>query len=247
MLWKKLSSVLGEGISPPFINSIFFTPVSNVDSGDQYILSWTTTNAIAVTYDITANIGGNITPIANGTGGVDGNTIITALNTYWSMTANIVAEGNPGASPLFAYATANVFVSTVYTSALYPYVFGDELTVGLPSISGGYMFSSIQEEVDIGLPSIVSGNLVATINYVTYQDYPPEEIDVGLPSIISGNLATTINFVTYQDYPPEEIDVGLPTIISGNLAVTINYVTYQDYPPEEIDVGLPTIVSGTLI
>jgi hypothetical protein len=106
---------------------------------------------------------------------------------------------------------------TYFTSALYPYVFSEELTVGLPSLEGGYMFSAIQEEVDITLPTIVSGNLVTTINYVTYQDYPPEEIDITLPTIISGNLEVTINYVTYQDYPPEEVDIGLPTIVSGTL------------------------------
>jgi hypothetical protein len=133
------------------------------------------------------------------------------------MSGNLAAQGAPGASPLTVYANANVLVSTVYTTALYPYFFSEELTVGLPSIEGGYMFASIQEEVDIGLPSIVSGNLVATINYVTYQDYPPEEVDIGLPTIISGNLIVTINYVTYQDYPPEEVDIGLPTIVSGTL------------------------------
>jgi hypothetical protein len=34
---------------------------------------------------------------------------------------------------------------TYFTSALYPYVFGDELAVGLPSLEGGYMFSAIQD------------------------------------------------------------------------------------------------------
>jgi hypothetical protein len=238
---------LSVNVPPPTIDLFTFIPTPVVVGGFPYELDWETSNVVSITYAITANINGNVTPIANGIGGVDGNTTGTALNSYWSMSGNLAAQGAPGASPLTVYATANVLVSTVYTSALYPYVFSEELTVGLPSLEGGYMFSAIQEEVDIGLPSIVSGNLVATINYVTYQDYPPEEVDVGLPTIISGNLVATINYVTYQDYPVEEVDVGLPTIISGNLAVTINYVTYQDYPPEEVDIGLPTIVSGTLI
>ena len=238
---------LDINVPPPTIDLFTFIPAPVVVGGFPYELDWETSNAIAVTYEITANIGGNITPIANGSGGVDGNVTGTTLNTYWSMTANLSAEGAPGASPLFATATANVLVSTVYTSALYPYVFGDELTVGLPSIEGGFKFGAIQEAVDLSLPSIISGNLVVTINYVTYQDYPVEEVDIGLPTIISGNLVSTINYVTYQDYPPEEVDLSLPTIISGNLVVTINYVDYQDYPMEEVDIGLPTIVSGTLI
>jgi hypothetical protein len=239
---------LDANVPSPTIDLFTFIPTPVVVGGFPYELDWETSNAIAVTYEITANIGGNITPIANGSGGVDGNVTGTALNEYWSMSANLTAEGAPGASPLFATATANVLVSTSYTTAFYPYLYDEEeLVLNLPSIESGFKFGAIQEAVDLSLPSIISGNLVATINYVTYQDYPVEEVDLSLPTIISGNLASVVNFVTYQDYPIEEVDLSLPSIISGNLVVTINYVEYQDYPQEEIDIGLPTIISGSLI
>ena len=247
---KNYNGAYGEldaNVPSPTIDLFTFIPTPVVVGGFPYELDWETSNAIAITYEITANIAGNISNVANGSGGVDGNTTGTALNQYWSMSANLTAEGAPGALPLFAYANANVLVSTVYTTALYPYVFGDELILSLPTIAGGYTFGAIQETANFNLPVIVGGNLVTTINYVNYQDYPVEEIDLALPTIVSGNLAAAVNFVNYQDYPVEEIDLSLPQIIAGNLVVTINYVNYQDYPPEEIDLALPTIVSGTLI
>lgn len=242
---KNYNGAYGEldlNVPSPTIDLFTFIPTPVVVGGFPYELDWETSNAIAVTYEITANISGNITPVANGAGGVDGNITGTAQNQYWSMTGNLVAEGAPGANPLFAYATANVLVSTVYTSGLYPYYLEDEIEIGNILPQSGSLWGIETEEMDIGM-NVVSANLEAIINFINYNDGEVEELDVSM-NVVSGNLEAIINYINYNEGEVEEMDIGM-NVVSGNLQAVINYINYNNYPTEEMDIGM-NVVSASL-
>ncbi len=86
--------------------------------------------------------------------------------------------------------TAGPAQSTLFTSLLYPILFEDSLSVGVPGVNRGRLFP-FTDQLGVGVPAIVGGALIATITYINYtneRDVAPDQLSVGVPTITAGSL-----------------------------------------------------------
>lgn len=132
--------------------------------------------------------------------------------------------------------------SEFFTSALYPYVLTENVSIQLPNLQKIQELGAVDEFVSIGLPTLTGGSLVD--NLKTYNTQT-ENVAIALPSITGGSLVDSIVYKTYSDYATENVSINLPTLTGGSFATTIAYVNYT-YPSENVSINLPIITSGSL-
>ncbi len=140
-----------------------------------------------------------------------------------------------------------------FTSLLYPILVEDSLSVSVPTVRG-WLFP-FADNVSLGVPSIVGGTLLSTLvllSYTNERDVNPDQLSLSVPSISGGALTVTINYLSYtneRDVSPDQLSLVVPAIQSGSLTVTIAYINYtneRDVAPDTLSLGVPAITAGSL-
>ena len=183
----------------------------------------TQTSFIAAETPIAANLAGTTVPGAPSAPGatlvinVPGAPSAPVATLIPDPTYSVDMDSLTMSLPSISDGELNVAVTYV-TSAIYPHNVEENLTVGLPSIVDGRIFSlppPVVESITIGLPSISAGALDTTIVYKTYT-VNTDNLTMTIPSISAGALDTTIVYVVYN-YQVENLILGVPSIVAGTL------------------------------
>ncbi len=136
-----------------------------------------------------------------------------------------------------------------FTSAQFPILVEEALSVGNPVPGNGVLWGLPVEQLSVPLPQPISIALQATIVYQTYNNpLWTETVSVNLPQPISIALQATIVYQTYNNpLWTETVSVGVPSVQGASLQTVISYVSYNNSTAvESLSVGVPQLISGSL-